>query len=86
MDDNELNKNKMKSVLSAIAEIRGVIPNENIDKIINAKINFFHKKGMSFLRCPCDANDIERSCISDKCMRDIEESGICHCNCYVKKS
>ena len=35
--------------------------------------------------CICDRNDPDRGCISEKCMKEIQEKGQCHCKCFCKK-
>lgn len=60
----------------------GYFPTKNIAKIANAKRMMFGEE--EWMRCPCDAKNDARSCISDICKNDIETKGVCHCNCYAK--
>lgn len=53
---------------------------KNADKIINAKLRFFH--GDNVRRCPCDADNPERFCGSAQCLKDVKENGHCHCNLF----
>lgn len=34
--------------------------------------------------CPCCIRDRERYCISEKCMKAIQENGKCGCNCFKR--
>lgn len=60
----------------------GYTPTKNIEKIANAKKMMFGEQ--EWQRCPCDGNNPARYCISAQCRKDIEEKGVCHCNCYTK--
>ena len=64
-------------------EEAGYEPTANIEKIARAKTMMFGEQ--EWYRCPCDGNNADRSCISDLCRQDIEDKGVCHCNCYTKK-
>lgn len=33
-------------------------------------------------KCLCCLHDPERFCISEKCMKTIQEKGVCGCNCF----
>ena len=46
---------------------------------------FRAKKGIPLNQCPCDKDDKDRGCIFAKCMREIKEKGVCHCNCFKLK-
>lgn len=50
-------------------------------KIAAARVRF----GLDILTCPCAKDDKDRGCISAKCLREIQENGICHCGCYCKR-
>ena len=54
----------------------------NVSRIVNAKLMLFKK---DFMRCPCAGNDPERFCGSEKCMKEIKETGQCHCGLFKKK-
>lgn len=60
----------------------GFYATSNTQKIANAKKIMFSED--EWYRCPCDAKNSLRSCISDLCRSDIETKGICHCRCYSK--
>ena len=60
----------------------GYHPTKNIEKIARAKKMMFGEE--EWHRCPCDGNNPKRSCISELCRSDIENKGICHCQCYAK--
>ena len=57
-------------------------PTKNIEKIAKAKSMMFGDA--EWQRCPCDGQNPARYCISEQCRKDIEEKGVCHCNCYQK--
>ena len=63
------------------AAANGYEVTDNIDKIANAKLQFFGCK--KWARCPCDP-DSDRACISPHCKEDIAKDGVCHCNLYRK--
>ena len=60
----------------------GYYTTKNVEKIARAKNMMFGDS--EWQRCPCDGNNAARYCISETCKKDIEEHGICHCNCYSK--
>lgn len=35
-------------------------------------------------KCLCCIKDKERFCISEKCMKTIQEKGVCGCNCFKR--
>ena len=61
----------------------GFAETKNIEKIARAKNMMFGEA--EWTRCPCDGKNAERYCISELCKKDINEKGVCHCNCYCKK-
>lgn len=63
-------------------EKEGYFPTKNINKVARAKSIMF--KEDEWKRCPCDSNNEKRFCISQTCKEDIENKGVCHCNCYAK--
>lgn len=73
--------NILEKMLKQCAEA-GYHPTQNVEKIARAK-NMLFGEG-EWYRCPCDGNNNDRNCISDLCRKDIEEKGVCHCNCYSK--
>lgn len=47
-------------------------------------------KARAYMGCPlsvciCDQNDRDRGCISAKCLKEITENGVCHCNVFCKR-
>lgn len=77
----ENNIDSMYQAIRIIAEKYDVEMTENARKIARARV---------LTKCPlnlciCDRDDPERGCISPKCMKEIEEEGICHCKCFRKK-
>lgn len=65
-----------------VCDKAGFQPTENVEKIARAKVIMFNET--EWYRCPCDANNEQRSCISELCADDIKRDGICHCRCYKK--
>jgi len=63
------------------AEEFDVEPTENLPKVARARIRM-HR---DITVCPCAPDDTDRGCISAKCLREIKETGICHCTCYKRK-
>lgn len=63
------------------AEEKGVEPTENLAKIAKARIRM-HR---DITVCPCAPDDTDRGCISTKCLREINEKGLCHCSCFRRK-
>lgn len=57
----------------------GFVP-KNEEKIIRAKLRFFHDGNMR--RCPCDAKNPERYCGSALCIHDTVHYGHCHCSLF----
>ena len=81
----EIEIEKIKSMMIGQAERRNLKTTKNFEKIANAKYICFSSHDKNPLMCPCDANNEERFCISERCMKDIEQNGVCHCGCYCKK-
>lgn len=72
---------EMLSDMQIRAEEAGVEPTEFLERIAKARIRMH----LDITVCPCAAQDTDRGCISAKCLREIEETGVCHCNCYRRK-
>lgn len=71
----------MEEQMRELAKIHGVEPTENLPKIVRARSIM----KIDIEICPCAADDKERGCISEKCLKEIKENGICHCKCYRRK-
>lgn len=86
MENSENTISEEEQILEKMKEIctsKGFFYTENSKKIARAKKALF---GMDeWYRCPCDSKNGERFCISSQCQKDIQENGICHCNCYRKE-
>lgn len=67
--------------MRALAVQFNVEPTDFLSKIARAREVL--KIGIDI--CPCDAKDLDRGCISAKCLREIKEEGICHCHAFKKK-
>ena len=61
-----------------LAKLHNVEPTENLPKI--AKARKIMNIGIEV--CPCAADDKDIGCISEKCLKEIAENGICHCRAY----
>ena len=61
-----------------LAKLHNVEPTENLPKI--AKARKIMNIGIDV--CPCATEDKDRACISPKCLKEIQENGICHCRAY----
>lgn len=59
----------------------GVEPTENVEKIFKAR----KRMGLDISQCPCAKDDLDRGCISAKCLREILEEGMCHCTAFKRK-
>ena len=83
-----MTKEELEIKLRELAEKNNVDINEaNIKKIINAKFLLFGNEGKdeTLYKCPCDADNPNRGCISKLCLSDIERDGLCHCRLMKKK-
>ena len=63
-----------------VAEHNNISLSITADKIALAKTRLLNAG-----RCPCDADNPERRCISKLCLSDIENDGKCHCGAFIKK-
>jgi len=70
----------LEELLLSLARNEGLEPTDNFQKIVKAK-----ERGGLGIRCPCDPKNPERYCISELCMKDIQEKGTCHCCAYKLK-
>ena len=67
-------------LMKTLAAERGVVPTVNLPKIAKARVTL----GCPITQCPCDKKDPNRGCISDKCYKEIQDEGYCHCRAYRK--
>lgn len=72
---------EMLSDMQVRAEEAGVDTTEFTERIAKARIRMH----LDITVCPCAAQDPDRGCISAKCLREIKETGTCHCCCYRRK-
>lgn len=78
-----MTKDEIKQEIYNIAEKNNYKVNEEtVDKIINAKLRFFGEE--NWHKCPCVRDD-EHACLSLACSEQIESTGKCHCNLFLKK-
>lgn len=81
IDNGDRYIDEMYYNMKNISEKYNVELTENAMKIARARV--LTNCPLNF--CICDRNDPERGCISDKCMKEIQEKGKCHCKCFRKK-
>lgn len=72
---------EMLSEMQKRAEESGVDTTEFTERIAKARIRMH----LDITVCPCAAEDTDRGCISAKCLREIKETGICHCHAFKRK-
>ena len=58
------------------------VEQQQLQKIIKAKMLIFRGKDKEIHRCPCDSNNPKRYCGSQLCKQDILYDGHCHCNLF----
>lgn len=75
-----MTKDEILAEMKVIAEENGVELTENAEKIAS----FRARTGLPMNLCPCDKSNPYRGCIGSLCMKEIEEDGICHCQCFKK--
>ena len=73
---------------------RDEIYKQMMDKAIENKVelsdsayrvcNFRAMANIGLDKCACCLHDAERYCISPKCLKDIQENGICHCKVFKR--
>lgn len=73
---------KMMAEMLRRADEAGVDATENLAKIAKARVRM-HR---DITVCPCHPDDTDRGCISAKCLREIEEEGVCSCTAYQKRT
>ena len=72
---------EMQKKMFECAEERGVVPSLTMEKIANFRV----RQNIPISVCPCAPNDKERGCISDKCYKEILETGTCHCKAFIRQ-
>lgn len=77
----EYSVEELLSKIKQLAEQHNVAITDNAEKIAKARV--LTKCDLD--KCICDRDDAERGCISAKCMKEIQETGMCHCRCYKLK-
>lgn len=79
MDDLQL----IEQNIEQMAHENGWVISSNVQRIAKAKLRFFGAE--NWHRCPCyPPDDTEHGCGTAACAKDIEDSGKCHCNLYLK--
>ena len=71
---------EVEDLLLKKASEYGLVPTEFFERVLKAK-----ERGGLGIRCPCDPKNPERYCVSELCMKDIQEKGTCHCCAYKLK-
>ena len=72
---------QMFKEMIAKAEKLDVYPTKFTRKIAAARV----RMGLDISVCPCAKEDHDRGCISEKCLKEIKEKGICHCQAFRRK-
>lgn len=67
--------------MKKLAKKHNVELTEFAPKIVKAR----EFMGITIDICPCAAEDMDRGCISAKCLREIKEQGECHCRAFRRK-
>ena len=73
-----MNQDDIYNEIKKLANQHNVEINDNAVNIAR----FRARTGLPLSKCPCAPGDTERGCISEKCMREIEKYGYCHCHCF----
>lgn len=81
IDNGDRYVEEMYFNIEQIAEKYNVELTENARKIARARVITHCPLSL----CICDRDDPERGCISEKCMKEIQEKGQCHCKAFRKK-
>lgn len=81
IDNGDRYIDEMYLNMEKIAEKYNVELTENAKKVARARV----LTNCPLNLCICDRTDPERGCISDKCMKEIQDCGICHCRAFRKK-
>lgn len=76
----EVLANDYEKLMRQLAAERKVLTTDNLPKIARARVTL----GVPITQCPCDRKDLNRGCISDKCYKEIQDEGYCHCRAYRK--
>lgn len=71
---------RIYEIMKTLAAQNNVVMTDNALKIAE----FRAKRNIPIEKCPCDVKDSDRGCISRKCLSEINETGVCHCNCFKK--
>lgn len=72
--------NEYLELIKQFAEEMGVGLTENAERIAN----FRKRANIPMNVCPCHKDNPYRGCISQLCMKEIQERGVCGCNCFKK--
>ena len=72
---------KIAEYMKKVASIKGVDCSKTLINIAKAKSHFL---GEDWVRCPCDADNPGRFCISTQCRSEIEKNGTCHCGAFLR--
>lgn len=78
---SEMEIQRMYNNICNIAEKHNVDVTDKAMKIARARV----LTDCPLYLCVCARDDTERGCISPKCMKEIEEKGMCHCQCYRRR-
>lgn len=75
-----VNFNYSRETFEKIAIKNNCSITDNFNKIIRIK-----KLGDLGIRCPCEPDNKLRYCGSPYCMKEMKETGLCHCKLFERK-
>ena len=79
-----INNEKLQELmnkLNDLAKKNNVLLTDKAENIARVRIRL----NIPLDKCPCSYDNTTRGCISEKCLQEINENGICHCCCFKRK-
>lgn len=77
----KLDPNKLLLQMEQIAKDKNVLLSNNAIKKARARALL----NIPLTQCICDKGNTSKFCISEKCLKDIQENGICGCRTFLRK-
>lgn len=67
-------------------EMKKLAKENNLELTENAHniARFRERTQLPMGKCPCEQSATDRGCIGSKCWQEINEQGVCLCNCFKK--
>lgn len=75
-----MNLDEYENLMRKIAKENGLELTENAYKIAR----FRERTQLPINVCPCEQGSKDRGCIGSKCWEEINQQGICLCQCFKK--